>query len=724
MADRATADLLARMTLAQKVGQMAQLAIPGDELPDETLDAIRAGRVGSFLNTRSLEQRNRLQRIAVEESPLGIPLIFGRDVIHGFKTIFPIPLAQAATFHPQLVEEAAATAAREAREAGVDWAFAPMVDIARDPRWGRIAEGFGEDPRLAGEMGAAVVRGFQGDGDVLGPGRVAACAKHFAGYGAVEAGREYNTTWIPEQLLREIHLVPFKACVDAGVFTVMSAFSDLNGVPATGNERLLRGILKAEWGFSGFVVSDWAAVTELVQHGLAGDEARAAVQAVRAGLDMEMASRAFADHLERLVEDGIVPLGVVDGAVWRILTIKRRVGLFERPYVEPPPSRCASAAGYGELTLARQLARESVVLLKNDDRVLPVRPDVRSIAVVGPLADDAREQLGCWAYDGDAGASVTALSALRERCGSGIALHHEKGLADCRSDDRHGFDAAVAAALRSDLVLAFVGEGGNLTGEARSRAFLDLPGAQNELLSCLAQTGRPLVTVFMAGRPLIVGRACELSRAAVYAWHGGTMAGPAIADVLFGDLSPCGKLPVSFPRTVGQVPIYYSGKNTGRPARGGARGIPPGTPLDPVGFESTYLDVDVTPEYPFGFGLSYTEFQYGDLRVTPARARDGEPVRAAFRVTNVGDVSGVEVAQLYVRDRVASVTRPLRELKRFARVALEAKASAVVEFTLAPADIAFVGNDMRATIEPGVFDVFVGGDSRATLAAVFELSQA
>ena len=402
-------DLLARMTLTEKVGQMSQLPITGDEVPPETLDDVRAGRLGSFLNTRSLEQRNRLQKIAVEESRLGVPLIFGRDVIHGYKTVLPIPLGQGATFDPELVEAAAAVAAREAREAGIDWVFAPMVDVARDPRWGRIAEGCGEDPRLVAAMGAAMVRGFQG-ADPGAPGRVAACAKHFAGYGAVEAGREYNTTWIPEQLLRELYLVPFKACVDAGVLTIMSAFNDLNGVPVSGNEPVLRGILKQEWGFGGFVVSDWAAVVEMISHGLARDEAHAAEHAARAGIDMEMATRAFLHELSRLVEQGRVPLAVVDDAVRRILAVKARLGLFERPYVEAPQQSVALSDEHR--SIARQLARESLVLLKNEGRALPLQSTARSIAVVGPLADDGRDQLGCWAYDGDARDSVTVLGAL------------------------------------------------------------------------------------------------------------------------------------------------------------------------------------------------------------------------------------------------------------------------------------------------------------------------
>ena len=658
-----------------------------------------------------------LQRVAVEESRLKIPLIFGRDVIHGYKTVFPIPLGQSATFDPALVQRAAAAAAHEASEVGIDWVFAPMVDIVRDPRWGRVAESCGEDPYLAARMGAAMVRGFQG-ADVRAPGRVAACAKHFAGYGAAEAGREYSTTSIPEQLLREVYLAPFKACVEAGVFTLMTGFNDLNGVPASGNDFLLGKVLRGEWEFSGFVVSDWGSIAEMVRHGFVEDEAHAAVEAARAGVDMEMGSSTYT-NLPKWVEQGRLPLGVLDDAVRRVLTVKYRVGLFDRPYAAA--AKTSVALSNEHRSVARELARESIVLLKNDGGILPLGSQVRSVAVVGPQADDPRDQLGCWSFDGDVTASITLLSALRARLRSDVEIHYAKGLDDCRTQDRSGFDAAIEAARKSDVVLAFVGEPANLSGECRSRAFLDFPGAQQELIERLAQTGRPLVVTVLAGRPLTIGRACELAHAVLYAWHPGTMGGPAIVDVLTGDVAPSGKLPVSFPRTVGQIPIYYNAKNTGRPATSRSRGIPVGTPLDPEGFESSYIDVDVTPEFPFGFGLSYTRFEYADLCVTPARAKLGGSATIAVEVRNVGDAAGVEVVQLYVRDRVATVTRPVRELKRFERVLLARGETKVVEFSITTQDLAFWGRDMQLTVEPGLFDIFVGGDSRAGLGATFEL---
>jgi beta-glucosidase len=705
------------MTPIEKAGQLSQLTCHG--LADEkTIMAVRDGRVGSFLNAPGLEQRNELQRISVEESRLGIPLIFGRDVIHGYRTIFPIPLGQGATFDPDLSERAAEIAAREATETGIDWVFAPMVDIARDPRWGRIAEGCGEDPLLTSRMGAAMVRGFQGS-DVSDPHRVAACAKHFVGYGACESGKEYNTTWVPERLLREVYLRSFQACVDAGVLTVMTGFNDLNGVPATGNDFIVRQILKGECGFSGFVVSDWASIRELIPHGLCADELEAALQGLVAGVDMDMEGRIYAECLPRSIESGAAPVELVDDAVRRVLHVKHLLGLFERPYAKAPVQSVAVSDDHR--SVARQVVRESLVLLKNDGNVLPLARSLRSIAAVGPLVDDPFEQLGCWSFDGRREDSVTVLTALRERFAGRAEIQFAKGLPDCRSTDVSGFDEAVGAAERADLTLAFVGENANLSGECRSRAFLDFPGAQLQLLQLLAATGCPLVVVVMAGRPLLIEPACSLAKAVVYAWHPGTMAGPGIVDVLSGEVAPSGKLPVTFPRAVGQIPIYYGFKNTGRPPSTAFRGIPTGTALDPVGFETSYLDVEVSPLYPFGFGLSYTTFEYEDISVSPDKAKVGDPITVRARVRNTGRVEGVEVVQLYTRDLVGSVTRPLRELKAFQRVALKPGASATLEFVLTAADLSFVGREMKPTIEPGKFAVFVGSDSRAALTTGFEL---
>jgi beta-glucosidase len=707
--------LLEQMTLAEKAGQMTQLSwgLTSDEVARSD---VKSGLLGSILNAPSLDERNRLQSLAIE-SRMGVPLIFGRDVIHGYKTIFPIALGLAASFEPELAQRTARAAAREAAEVGIDWTFAPMVDVTRDPRWGRVAESFGEDPYLASAMGAAMVRGFQGaPGDA---DRIAACAKHFAGYGATESGKEYNTTWIPENLLRDLYLPPFRACVEAGVMTLMTGFNDLNGIPASGNAFLLRKILKGEWDFSGFVVSDWASMAEMIKHGLCESEADVAKVSARAGVDLEMATRTYAKHLPELVEAGVVPLAFLDDAVRRILRVKHELGLFEEPYRKAAVTSVAVCPEH--LALAREAAQRSIVLLKNDGALLPLGKSLRSLAVLGPLADAALEQLGSWAYDGAVEAAVTPLSALRARLGDTVKLEHVAALPDCRSGDASGIQAAVDAAARSDVALLFVGEPANLSGECRSRAFLDLPGIQAELVARVAAAGKPLVLIVMAGRPLTIGAECARSQAVLYNWQTGTMAGPALADVLFGDVSPSGKLPISFPRTVGQVPIYYAHKNTGRPPKQDRRQIPTGTPLDPVDFDASYIDVEVTPELPFGFGLSYAKFEYGAVKVTPVKVRAGETIAVQAELRNTGAAAGVEVVQLYVRDLVGSVTRPVRELKGFQRVALEPGQSKTVLFSLATAALAFCGADLQEQVEPGKFQIFVGTDSRAPLGGELEL---
>ncbi len=707
--------LIEQMTLVEKAGQMSQLAWGfGDEA--QILRDATAGKIGSVLNTTSLEQRNQLQRAALA-SRLGVPIIFGRDVIHGYHTIFPISLGLAASFDPSLAERTARAAAREAVEMGIDWTFAPMIDVTRDPRWGRVAESFGEDALLASRMGAAMVRGFQGR-----PGdrdRIAACAKHFAAYGATESGKEYNTTWVPEPLLRDVYLPPFRAAVEAGALTFMSGFNDLNGVPASGNAFLLRQILKGEWGFTGFVVSDWASMFEMIAHGYCADEPDVARVAALAGVDLEMASPTYLAHLPRLVESGVVPRSIVDDAVRRILRVKHELGLFDEPYRSAPVTSVSLCAEH--LALAHEAAAQSVVLLKNEGDVLPIAKSARKIAVLGPLADAPAEQLGSWAYNGVVEAAITPLRALRERAADGAIIAHAAGLSDGRSLDTSGIQAAVDAATSADVALLFLGEVANISGECRSRAFLDLPGAQRELLERVAATGTPLVLVIMAGRPLVLGDVCARASAVLYAWHLGTMAGPALADVLLGDVVPSGKLPISFPRSVGQVPVYYAHKNTGRPPKASRKGIPTGTPLDPSDYDASYLDVEVTPEFPFGFGLSYATFEYGKVEITPTRARVTETIRVRAEVKNTGRVRGDEIVQLYVRDLVGSLTRPVRELKGFQRVSLAPGETKTVELTLDAVALAFCGADLQQRAEPGKFHVFVGGDSRAPLGGEVEL---
>lgn len=704
------ASLLARMTLREKIGQLCQ----ANGTADEHKALVRQGRIGSLLNGGDVATVNEFQRIAVAESRLGIPLLFGRDVIHGFRTIFPIPLGQAATWNPGIVQQAARVAGREAAATGIRWTFAPMVDVARDPRWGRIAEGAGEDPFLASALGVAMVRGFQGD-DLGEPENIAACAKHYAGYGLAEGGRDYNTVDVSESTLRNVHLRPFAACVDAGVATLMSAFNEINGIPASANPWTLRQILRREWGFDGFVVSDWTSILEMIAHGFCADKRAAALAALTAGVDMEMVSTCYVENIAKLIRDKKLPVRLVNESVANILRIKHRLGLFERWHTEP--ARQSVLLSQEHLGIARETARQSLVLLTNDG-TLPLRPTIKSVAVIGPLADAGADQLGCWTMDGKPEDTRTPLAAIREIV---ARVHHAPGLAHARATEAGDLPAAIQAARESAAVVLFLGEPAILSGEAHSRAFLDLPGAQRELFDAVAGTGKPVVVVLLAGRPVTAHWLFERANAVLMAWHPGTMGGPAIADVLFGAHAPAGKLPVSWPRTVGQIPIYYNHKNSGRPPLVETRTIPIGTPLDPIGFCSNYLDVEHTPAFPFGFGLSYTQFAYSELAVTPKRFRRGGRVRVSARVTNTGPVAGEEVAQLYVRDLVGSVTRPVKELAGFCRVTLAPGESQVVTFELTTADLAFWNAAGKRVTEPGQFQAWIAGDSASGEQVSFEL---
>lgn len=703
--------LLAQMTLAEKIGQMWQISgrIDGAEA------IIRTGGVGSFLNVIGEEAR-QLQRIAVDESRLGIPLIFGRDVIHGFRTILPIPLGQAATFDPDVVREGARVAAREAAALELHWTFTPMLDIARDPRWGRIAEGCGEDPYLTAQMGVAMVEGFQGE-DLRDPERIAACLKHYVGYGAAEGGRDYNTTWIPEGLLRDVYLPPFHVGVKAGAATVMSAFNDLNGIPTSGNAFTLRTILREEWGFDGMVVSDWNSVIEMIPHGFAADEKDAAAKAIAAGVDMEMVSRSYVDHVESLIAEGALSLDLIDAAVRAILRLKFRLGLFERPINSVDPADVLLAEDH--LQAARVAARKSCVLLKNES-ALPLDRGIGKVAVVGPLADNGADQLGCWAFDGRGEECHTPLAALREALGADRVIYHP-GLPHARSHDTSGLAGLAETVAEADAVIVFVGEEAILSGEAHSRAFLDLPGAQEALIDALAAAGKPLIAVVMAGRSLVLTPILDKVDALLYAWHPGTMGGPAIVDLLLGEVSPSGRLPVTFLRTVGQAPLYYNYKNTGRPTPDDAPSIPTGTPLDPKNFTAGYLDVDHRPLFPFGYGLTYTSFEYSDLRLSTTRLGMGETLTATATLTNTGTRPATEVVQLYVRDLVGSVTRPIRELKGFQRVDLAPGASQAVTFTLRTDDLAFHNADMQRVTEPGQFHLWIAPHAAAGLRGEFEI---
>jgi beta-glucosidase len=707
--------LLARMTLAEKLGQMSQSTAMRTPISNEIKQQIREGRWGSFLNAGSPADRAEAQRIAVNESRLKIPLIFGRDVIHGYRTVFPIPLGQAATWDVELVERAAAVAAREASTEGIHWTFAPMLDITRDPRWGRVAETLGEDPYLTGTLGVAMVKGFQGSG----PGEsatVAACAKHYVGYGASEAGRDYNSTFIPEIQLRELFLPPFHAAVKAGVATLMTAFNALNGVPATGDEFVLERILRDEWDFGGMVVSDYEAVLEMVKHGFAAGRADAAAKAVRAGVDMEMVSTTYFDELKALVERGQIPMAEIDARVRNVLRLKFRMGLFEHPLRSATPVSVQPESR----ELAQRMAAESIVLLKNEGGILPLSREIKKIAVIGPLADSAVDQMGSWVMDARPEEAETPLEALRKRL-TDDRITYVAALRNSRDTSREAFAAALQAAGTSDVVLLFLGEEQILSGEARSRAFLDLPGAQEELVEEIAKAGKPVVTVILAGRPLTFSRVAAQSAAILYAWHPGTMGGPALVEILFGDRGPSGRLPITFPRTVGQIPVYYAHLNTGRPASTAELGIPIGNPVEPQGYTSKYLDVDFTPAYPFGFGLSYSEIEYSPPRVSSSALRRGGSVVVSAEVSNRGRREAEEVVQFYVRDLVASVARPVRELKGYRRIRLAAGQKQTISFTVTEEQLAFYNASMQRVAEPGEFQAWIGPDSASGAPVVFRL---
>jgi beta-glucosidase len=715
--------LIADMTIEEKIGQMSQVNAGDGDAVSELGDSIRAGRTGSILNLVDVEIVNELQRIAVEESRLGIPLLVGRDVIHGFKTVFPILIGQAATWNPDLVREGARVAAIEAAATGVNWTFAPMIDITRDPRWGRIAESPGEDPYLASQLAVAMIDGFQGN-DLSAADTVAACAKHFAGYGESESGRDYATTNIPENELRNVHLRPFKAAVDAGVATLMASFSDLNGVPASGNEFLMRQVLREEWGFEGFVVSDWYSIPQLATHGLTSGDRDSAFAAATAGVDMEMASHTYMDHLPDLVSSGLVGEDNIDQAVADILRIKFNLGLFDRPYIDRKSQPTLDEEI--KLEVAHRMAVQSVVLLKNDGGILPLsKSDISSLAVIGPLADTPYEQLGTWVFDGDPGLSVTTLQGIRDFAGADIEVRFVKGLETSRSQSMESFESAAEAAEGSDAVVLVLGEESILSGEAHSRADISLPGAQAQLVRRIRESGKPLIAVVMAGRPLTLTNMIDDVDAILFAWHPGTMGGAAIADLLFGVDVPSGKLPVTFPRMVGQVPIYYNQKNTGKPPTPETAvsmdDIPVRAPQTSLGNTSYHLDAGFMPLFPFGFGLSYTEFSYSNLELESSELPIGNAMTVSVDVTNSGDVAAAEVAQLYVRDLVGTVTRPVRELKGFKRVHVDPGQTVRVNFELNTEDLAFYGRDNTLVTEPGEFHIWVGGSSAAGLGSAFSL---
>ena len=713
--------LVGQMTLEEKVGQLVQaggIAFGGAPEPEELL---RKG-AGSVLWVNDTKRFNALQKIAVEGTRLKIPVLFGLDVIHGYRTIFPIPIGMAASWDPSVHERGAEIAAREARAAGIHWTFAPMVDIARDARWGRIAEGAGEDPYLGAAMAAAQVRGFQGP--YLGaPGRLLACAKHFAAYGKADGGRDYDPVYVSETELRNVYFPPFAAAAKAGVGSFMSAYMDLNEVPAGANPWLLRDVLKGEWGFSGFVVSDAIAVRNLLIQGFARDGKDAAARALAAGLDMDMASGTYAQNLVALVNDGVVKQAQIDDAVRRILAVKVRLGLFEQPYADEARAAAVVADPKSRLE-ARRAAQRSMVLLKNDKQLLPLKASLASVAVIGPLADSKADTEGSWMVFGHVPDAVTVLEGLRERLGGGKVAYAPGP--EIRREVPSFFDdfipgpkppkqtpeqaeaalqQAVQTAKGAELVVAVMGERADMSGEAASRSSLELPGRQQDLLKAVVALGKPVVLVVMGGRPLALGWEAENVTAILEAWQPGTEGGRAVADVLFGDVNPGGKLPATFPRRSGETPLYYARTLTHQPE---------GSPM----YRSRYWEGPTSPLYPFGYGLSYTTFSFANLKLGAPQLKLGAALPVSVDVTNTGGVAGDEVVQLYVHQKAGSASRPVRELKGFKRVTLKPGETQTVGFSLGPDELRYWSSfEHKWVQEAEAFDVWVGSDSTATLHA-------
>lgn len=702
--ERRVNGLLRGMTVAEKLGQLQQLdgEADGSSRP-EHFDLARQGRLGSTLNVRGAKRVNELQKAAVEGSRLRIPILFGYDVIHGYRTIFPIPLAEAASFDPAMAQRDAAVAAAEAAAAGVRWTFAPMVDIARDARWGRIAEGSGEDPFLGSALARARVLGFQGQ-DYSAPDKVVACAKHWAAYGAAEAGRDYNTTEVSENTLRNVYFPPFRAAVAAGVGTFMSAFNDLGGVPSSANPFTLTSVLRKEWGFDGFVVSDYTSVAELIKHGFAADGSEAARKALSAGVDMEMVSRLYDQNGAALIKGKQLSETVLDEAVRRVLRVKFRAGLFERPYADEAAEKSLLSAE--NLRAAREAAGRSMVLLRNKGEVLPLAKDLRALAVIGPLADDKAALLGSWIGDGKAADAVSILDGIRAAVSPKTKVVFARGC-EVAGGGAEGIAQALKLARKSQAVVLVLGEAPDMSGEASSRSDIGLPGRQVELARSVAALGVPTAVVLLNGRPLALTGLADAVPALLEAWQPGTQGGLAVADVLFGAVNPGGKLPASFPRSVGQEPLYYNHKNTGRPSD------------EKNKYSSKYLDVPFTPLYPFGYGLSYTSFALSNLSLSSDSIPVDGRLKVSVQVENSGRRAGDEVVQLYIRDLAASVTRPVRELKGFERVSLAPGEERVVEFQLGPEELGFYGLDDRFQVEPGRFQLFVGDSSVGGLETSF-----
>ena len=717
--DQKVEELLQKMTLEEKIGQLNQYTSDWNQTGPMTINPnkqteIKNGQIGSMLNVVGTNYTRQYQELAMQ-SRLKIPLIFGLDVIHGYKTTFPIPLAEAASWDLPAIELSARVAATEAAAGGIHWTFAPMVDIARDPRWGRVMEGAGEDTYLGSKIAYARVKGFQGDG--LGNlNSVMACAKHFAAYGAAIGGRDYNSVDMSERMLWETYLPPFKAAVDAGAATFMNSFNDINGIPATGNAYIQRDILKGKWNFQGFVVSDWGSIGEMINHGYAKDPKDAAFLAITAGSDMDMESNAYRYNLAQLVQENKVSIALIDDAVRRILRKKFELGLFEDPYRYSDPVRQQEALVNPEHTkIAREVAAKSVVLLKNEKQILPLSKDLKTIAFIGPMVKLKRANHGFWAIDLkeiDSSYIVSQWEGLQNKVGKNTKLLYAKGC-DIESTDKSGFAEAVKTAKKADVVIVSIGERHNMSGEAKSRSNIGLPGVQEDLLKELKKTGKPIVVLINAGRPLVFNWTADNMSTILYTWWLGSEAGNAIADVLYGDYNPSGKLPMTFPRDEGQIPIYYNHYITGRPAKDDQDKI----------YVSAYIDLPNSPKFPFGFGLSYTTFQYSDLKLSQSQMQTDGSIDVEMKLTNTGKYAGAEVVQLYIKDIVGSVVRPILELKDFQKVNLAPGETQTLHFKIDKEKLSFFNQKLEWTTEPGAFELMIGSSSAdIRLRANFELT--
>jgi beta-glucosidase len=713
--------LLKKMTIEEKIGQLNQYTGDNQATGPITINPnkqseIKQGLIGSMLNIIGTKYTRQYQELAMQ-SRLKIPLLFGQDVIHGYKTTFPIPLAEAASWDLQAIELAARVAATEASASGIHWTFAPMVDIGRDPRWGRVMEGAGEDTYLGSKIAYARVKGFQGNklGDL---NSVMACVKHFAAYGAGVGGRDYNSVDMSERMLLETYLPPFKAALDAGAATFMNSFNDLNGIPASGNAHLQRDILKGKWNFQGFVVSDWGSIGEMVAHGYSKDLKAAALSAITAGSDMDMESNAYRYNLAQLVKEGKVSIDLIDDAVKRILRKKFELGLFDDPYRYSDEKRAEKVLSDPEnRKAALEVAEKSIVLLKNDNQTLPISKSVKTIAFIGPMVKEYKANMGFWSVelpdvDYDKWV-VSQWDGLQNKVGKNTKLLYAKGC-EVTGDNKDGFAEAIATAQQADVVILSIGERHDMSGEAKSRSNLGLPGVQEDLVKAIQATGKPVVVLVNAGRPLIFNWTADNVPAIVYTWWLGTEAGTAIANVLFGDYNPSGKLPMTFPREVGQVPIYYNHFSTGRPAKN----------EDSKNYVSAYIDLKNSPKFPFGYGLSYTKFGYTDLKLSSTKIKSNETIKVSFQLSNIGKVAGEEVVQLYLKDKFGSVVRPVLELRDFQKIKLNAGESKTIEFTIDKEKLSFYNDKLEWTAEPGDFEVMIGASSAdIKLRSDFELVQ-